>query len=217
MDGSKSPVYLSLDSFSHANANLILSSCPSRTKLSTCNLPEGKADGVALLLVVEAADVVDVEEELAEVAEEEGEDEQHEDARQLGLAPRRRRGHGGRVRVLQRQIEVGYGPLIKTFKIGGWHPKSDKLNLKHASSSELVTTEIVSDIGELSGEVKRLSHSLSLSINFGNGPRRSLVPRATAGAPWWVNKDKCEQTCRITPDMSRGNDNAQADPRREPL
>ena len=114
MDGSKSPVYLSLDSFSHANANLILSSCPSRTKLSTCNLPEGKADGVALLLVVETADVVYVEEELAEVAEEEGEDEQDEDARQLGLAPRRRRGHG-RVGVL-RQIEVGYGPVIMTHK-----------------------------------------------------------------------------------------------------
>ena len=70
-------------------------------------MPEGEADGVTLLLIVEAADVVDVEEELAEVAEEEGEDEQHEDARQLGLAPRRRRGrHGGRVGVL-RQIEVG--------------------------------------------------------------------------------------------------------------
>ena len=78
-------------------------------------MPEGEADGVALLLVVEAADVVDVEEELAEVAEEEGEDEQDEDARQLGLAPRRRRGHGGRVGVL-RQIEVGSGPVIKTHK-----------------------------------------------------------------------------------------------------
>ena len=54
-------------------------------------MPEGEADLVAPLLFVEAADVVDVEEELAEVAEEEGEDEQHEDARQLGLAARRRR------------------------------------------------------------------------------------------------------------------------------
>ena len=98
-------LYLSFDSFCPANANLILNSYPSRPKLSTWHLPEGKAYSVALLLVVEAADVVDVEEELAEVAEEEGEDEQDEDARQLSLAARRRRRHG-RVGVL-RQIEVG--------------------------------------------------------------------------------------------------------------
>ena len=36
----------------------------------------------------QAADVVDVEQELAQVAEEEGEDEEYEDARQFGLATR---------------------------------------------------------------------------------------------------------------------------------
>ena len=94
---------------------------------------------------MEAADVVDVEEELAEVAEEEGEDEQDEDARQLGLAARRRRRHG-RVGVL-RQIQVGYGPLIVvthktrarlTVGIGTLISlcTGGELNLTHASSCE---------------------------------------------------------------------------------
>ena len=71
----------------------------------TLFLPECESDVVALPVLCEAADVVDVEEQLAEVAEEEGEDEEDEDARELGLAPRRR----GRGRVLSRKsVWAGY-------------------------------------------------------------------------------------------------------------
>ena len=62
-----------------------------KARRESVNSPECESEVVAGRVPGEGADVVDVEEELAEVAEEEGEDEQDQDARQLGLAPRRRR------------------------------------------------------------------------------------------------------------------------------